>query len=204
MNRALILVDLQNDFAPGGAIPTTGVQEALAAINYAQLRFDLIVAAQDWHPPNHQFFASSHPKRKAGDVIDLHGIPTVLQPRHCAQHTHGAETVPGLLLRNLQRVIRKGTDPTVDGRSAFFDDSPARPTGLEEFLKQHGVGTVYVVGLGTEVAVKWTAIDARRLGFETFLVEDGCAALNRKPHDLAHAVEEMRASGVSMVRGSML
>lgn len=112
--------------------------------------------------------------------------------------------MPGIVLRNVQRVIRKGTDPNVDGRSAFFDDSPARPTGLEEFLRQRGVGAVYVLGLGTENSVRLTALDARWVGFEAYLIEDACRACNRQIHDLARAIEEMRHSGVSVLRSSML
>jgi nicotinamidase/pyrazinamidase len=204
MNRALILVDLQMDFTIGGTMAVPDATGIIPAANQAIGKFDLIVSAIDWHPANHRFFATSHPNKKPGDVIELHGQPTMLQPKHCVLNTRGSEPMPGIVMRNVQRVIRKGMDPDVDGRSAFFDDSPSRPTVLDEFLRERGVGAVYVLGLGTEHSVRFTALDARRLGFETYLIEDACRAWNRQIHDLAKAIEQMRAAGVSVLRSSML
>ncbi|HEY7116008.1 MAG TPA: bifunctional nicotinamidase/pyrazinamidase, partial [Tepidisphaeraceae bacterium] len=174
--RALILVDIQNDFVPGGALAVTeGDQVAPVANRLAGSgRFELVVATQDWHPPDHGSFAVNHPGHKVGDVIDLNELSQVLWPVHCVRGTPGAEFVPGLETGRIAQVFRKGTDPSIDSYSGFYDNGHRRSTGMSEWLSDRGVRDVYVMGLATDYCVKFTALDGRKLGFDVTLVEDGC------------------------------
>ena len=204
--KALILVDLQNDFAPGGALP---VPEGDAVVPVANrlLRegaFDLVVATQDWHPPDHGSFAENHPGRKPGDVIDLHGLKQILWPVHCVQGSPGAAFLPGLDTSGVEKVFKKGTDPRIDSYSGFFDNGHRKATGLGEYLKSRGVRDVYVLGLATDYCVKFTALDALQLGFRTHLIEDATRGVNLKPGDVQRAVREMRAAGIAVMRSGEL
>ena len=199
-DAALILVDLQNDFVPGGALPVREGDQVVPVANVVQDAFNLIVASKDWHPRDHGSFAANHPGKNVGEVIDLHGLPQVLWPVHCVQATPGAEFVPGLRTDRIARTFLKGTDPEIDSYSALFDNGHRKSTGLGEFLKQQGVRRVYVLGLATDYCVKFTALDAKRQGFDVFLVEDACRGVNLKPDDSIRAIEEMRGAGVHVVR----
>jgi nicotinamidase/pyrazinamidase len=201
---ALILVDLQNDFVPGGALAVREGDQVIPIANQLQPAFDLIVASKDWHPADHASFAVNHPGKKVGDVIELNGLPQVLWPAHCVQGTMGAEFVPGLETNRLTRIFLKGTDREIDSYSAFFDNGHRKSTGLGEYLKQQQVRRVYVMGLATDYCVKFTALDARREGFEVTLVEDGCRGVNLKPDDSKHAVDEMVGAGVQAIRCNQL
>jgi nicotinamidase/pyrazinamidase len=201
---ALILVDLQNDFVPGGALAVREGDQVIPIANQLQPAFDLIVASKDWHPADHASFAVNHPGKKVGDVIELNGLPQVLWPAHCVQGTTGAEFVPGLETNRLTRIFLKGTDREIDSYSAFFDNGHRKSTGLGEYLKQQQVKRVYVMGLATDYCVKFTALDARREGFEVTLVEDGCRGVNLKPDDSKHAVDEMVGAGVQAIRSNQL
>ena len=197
--NALILVDLQNDFVPGGALPVPEGDVIVPVINQLQSRFELVVATQDWHPPGHGSFAASHPGKRVYDVIDLHGLPQVLWPVHCVQGTPGAEFVPGLDRSRIARVFQKGTDPAIDSYSGFFDNGHRKATGLGDYLKAAGACAVYLCGLATDYCVKFTALDARQLGFDTFLIEDATRGVNVKPGDVDRALGEMREAGVRVV-----
>jgi nicotinamidase/pyrazinamidase len=199
--RALILVDIQNDFLPGGALAVPHGDEVIAVANRVSPRFDLVVATQDWHPPGHGSFAANHPGRKVGEVIDLHGLPQVLWPVHCVQGTAGAAFAPGLDVSRVRRVFQKGTDPAIDSYSGFFDNGHRRSTGLADSLREQGVDEVFVTGLATDYCVKFTALDAvQRAGLKTTLIEDGCRGVNLRPGDSERAVEVMRLAGVDLVR----
>jgi nicotinamidase/pyrazinamidase len=198
--NALLLIDLQNDFLPGGAIPIAHGDLVVPLANQLQGAFKLVLATQDWHPANHKGFASSHPGRKPGDTVLLKKITQTLWPTHCVQNTRGAELTPALMLNRVNKVFRKGTDIDIDGYSAFFDSGHTRATGLHEYLHDKGVTEVHVLGLGTEVCVKATALDALALGFKTFLIEDACRGLNLKPDDAKAAVEELRTAGVTVIQ----
>ncbi|HYO24614.1 MAG TPA: bifunctional nicotinamidase/pyrazinamidase [Lacipirellulaceae bacterium] len=202
--NALILVDLQNDFVRGGPLPVPEGDVIVPLVNRLQPRFDVVVATQDWHPPGHGSFAASHPGANVYDVVDLNGLPQVLWPVHCVQHTPGAAFVPGLDTRRIDRVFPKGTDPGIDSYSGFFDNGHRRATGLGEHLKALGVRDVYVCGLATDYCVKFTALDARLLGFDTFLLEDASRGVNVQPGDVTQAIESMRTAGVSVVRSETL
>jgi nicotinamidase/pyrazinamidase len=198
--RALSLVDIQTDFVPGGALAVREGDQVVPIANRLIPRFDLVVATQDWHPADHGSFAANHPGKRVGEVIDLNGLPQVLWPVHCVQGTPGAEFVAGLDVSKVARVFRKGTDREIDSYSGFYDNGHRRSTGLGEWLSERGVRDVYVMGLATDYCVKFTALDARKLGLDVALVEDGCRGVELKPGDIARAVEEMRAAGVKVVR----
>ncbi|MDB5329369.1 MAG: Nicotinamidase [Phycisphaerales bacterium] len=198
--KTLILVDIQNDFTPGGTLPVPEGDRIVALVNQLQNRFDLIVATQDWHPANHGSFAANHPGRKPGEVIDLHGLRQILWPVHCVQNTPGAAFVPGLETKRISRVFQKGTDPTIDSYSGFFDNGRRKATGLGDYLKEKGATDVYVCGLATDYCVKFTALDARSLGFKTYLIEDASRGVNLKPGDVEAAVEEMARAGVTVTK----
>jgi nicotinamidase/pyrazinamidase len=194
--KALILVDIQNDFLPGGALAVPEGDAVIPVANQAQQRFDLIVATQDWHPKDHTSFAANHPGRRIGEVIDVEGLPQVLWPVHCVQETSGAEFGPSLDVRRISHVVRKGTDPHIDSYSGFFDNGHRKATGLDEWLRTRGVTEIYLLGLATDYCVKYTALDGRRLGYDVWLILDGCRGVELQPGDVAEAVEEMRSAGV--------
>lgn len=202
--KALLLVDLQNDFLPGGAIPVPQGDAVLPLVNQLQGSFKLVVATQDWHPPNHKSFAANHPGRTPGEVVVLKKVPHRLWPVHCVQTTRGSELTPGLMLNRVNRVFRRGTDPEIDGYSAFFDNGHARATGLSDYLRDKRVTEVYVAGLGTEYCVKATVLDAVGLGLKTFVIEDACRGLNLKPDDARNALDEMKQAGAGVIHSREL
>ena len=197
-HRALIIVDMQNDFSPGGALPAEGGDQIIGLINRLQEEFNLVVATQDWHPENHGSFASNHPGRKPGEVIELNGLNQELWPDHAVQGSKGAEFVSGLDKSRIAKVFQKGTDPEVDSYSGFFDNGQRGDTGLNAYLKQHEVNQVFVVGLALDYCVKFTALDAERIGYETTVIIDA----SRPVGDGATAIEVMRAAGVTIVSSS--
>ena len=194
--RALILVDIQNDFLPGGALPVPEGDQVVPVANRLMQQFDLVVATQDWHPADHGSFASGHPGQNSGDVIELAGLPQILWPDHCVQDTPGAEFTAELQTGRIIRVFPKGTDRAIDSYSGFFDNAYRKATGLADFLKEKGATDIFVLGLATDYCVKFTALDARQLGFQTTLVQDGCGGVNLQPGDVSRALDEMRAAGV--------
>lgn len=199
MKRAFLMVDIQNDFVPGGALPTRNGDEVVAVANRLQPRFELVVATQDWHPQNHKSFASNHAGKKPGEMIDLAGLPQVLWPDHCVQNSHGAELHPDLDRTRIANVVRKGTDPEIDSYSGFFDNGHRKSTGLEDYLRQEGVTDVYVAGLATDYCVRWTVLDALNLGFATYVITDACRGVELQRGDIDRAIEEMRAAGATVV-----
>ena len=202
--NALVLVDIQNDFVPGGALAVRDGDRVVPVANALMERFELAVATQDWHPADHGSFAANHPGKRVGEVIDLNGLPQVLWPVHCVQNTHGAELVVGLNRERIARIFQKGTDPRIDSYSGFFDNGHRRATGMGDWLKERGVREIYVMGLATDYCVKFTALDGRQLGFEMFLVEDGCRGVELKPGDVGRAVGEMKGAGVRVTQSSEL
>lgn len=198
--RCLILVDIQNDFLPGGALPVPRGDRVIPVANRLQRLFPLVVATQDWHPAGHGSFASSHPGRRPGELIVLNGLPQVLWPDHCVQGSPGAELAPRLDGARIEAILRKGTDPGIDSYSGFFDNGQRKSTGLADYLRGRGVDEVLLVGLATDYCVKATALDARRLGFRAGLIEDGSAGVELQPGDVRAAIDEMRAAGVAVIR----
>lgn len=200
--RALILVDLQNDFVEGGALAVLDGKSVVEIANGMQPLFDVVLATQDWHPSDHQSFATAYPDKNVGDVIDLHGLPQVLWPRHCVQDTVGADFVATLNTDAIQHVVRKGTDPEIDSYSGFFDNGHRKQTEMTAVLKDAGVDEVWLMGIATDYCVKFTALDSVEQGFPTVLIADGCRAVNLKPGDGAAAIEEMRRAGVRVVESA--
>jgi len=200
--KALVLVDLQNDFMPGGALAVRGGDEVVPVANRLMLEFELVVATQDWHPADHGSFAANHPGKQSGDVIELAGLQQILWPVHCVQHSSGAALAGGLDTSRLARVFPKGTDPLIDSYSGFYDNGHRRPTGLGRFLKERGVDEVYLLGLATDYCVKYTALDACELGFATYVVVDGCRGVELHSGDVDRAWDEMRAAHVRLIESS--
>jgi nicotinamidase/pyrazinamidase len=202
--KALILVDLQNDFCPGGALPVPEGDRVMAVANRVQRHFDLVVATQDWHPPDHGSFAANHPGRRPGEVIELDGLAQVLWPVHCVQDKPGAAFHSGLDRSAVAQVFRKGTDPNIDSYSGFFDNGHRKATGLGDYLRERGVRDVCVCGLATDYCVKFTTLDAVDLGFRTHLIADACRGVNLSPGDVDKAISEMRAKGVAVIGSEQL
>src|SRR5438270_7487486 len=200
--RTLILVDIQNDFLPGGALAVPRGDEVIAIANELQPRFDLVVATQDWHPAGHGSFASSHPRSKPGDLVELGGLQQVLWPDHCVQGSPGAAFAAKLQMNRVETIFRKGTDPGIDSYSGFFDNGHRKSTGLGDYLRGRGATELYVMGLATDYCVKFTALDALRLGFRAFLVQDGSRGVELRAGDVARAVDELRQAGVRIVQAA--
>lgn len=199
VTSALIIVDVQNDFCPGGALAVPEGDKVVQFINKQSLGFGFVVATQDWHPADHGSFASSHPGCNVYDVIDLGGVQQVLWPKHCVQKTYGADFHPRLYKSQIKAFIRKGTDASVDSYSGFFDNNKVNDTGLDALLKSHGVEEVTIVGLATDYCVKFTALDAAELGYGVTVLRDGCRAVNINPDDGEKAFAEMAAAGINVV-----
>lgn len=194
--NALLLVDIQNDFLPGGALAVPRGDEVVAVANRLMPHYEVVVATQDWHPADHLSFASQHRGRPVGEVIELDGLPQVLWPDHCVAGTRGAEFAPQLNRERITHVIRKGTDRLVDSYSGFFDNARRKATGLEPWLRERQVDEVHVMGLATDYCVKFTALDAVDLGFRTVLLLEGVRGVELSPGDCECAIEELRAAGV--------
>ncbi|MDH5559322.1 MAG: bifunctional nicotinamidase/pyrazinamidase [Deltaproteobacteria bacterium] len=197
MSRTLILVDIQNDFCPEGALAVPKGNEVIPVANRlleTKGVFDLIIATQDWHPADHLSFASQH-AGSIGDVIELGGFTQVLWPDHCVQNTMGAELTPGLKKDRIDRIIYKGIHREIDSYSCFFENDHKTATGLEDFLRLKGVTTVFIMGLATDYCVKYSVLDALELNMETVVIQDGCRGVELNPGDVKQAEMEMRQKG---------
>ncbi len=199
-HSALAIIDLQNDFLPGGALPVPHGDEVVPLANRLAPHFELVVATQDWHPANHVSFATSHPGKRPADVIDVDRRKQVLWPVHCVQNTPGAALAVGLQADRITRVFQKGDDPRIDSYSGFFDDARVRSTGLVEFLEGRGVRKLFLIGLATDHCVRATALDALSLGLRVFVIADACRGVDLRPGDSAAALDEMAAQGAEIVR----
>jgi len=202
--RALILVDLQYDFMPGGALAVVRGDEVVKIANRVMPHFSTVVATQDWHPQSHGSFAVNHPGKKPYDLGTLGGAPQVMWPAHCVQGTHGAEFHADLDRARFTEVFQKGTDSNIDSYSGFFDNGHEKATGLGEWLRSRWIEQVYVLGLATDYCVKFTALDARSLGFDVKLIEDGCRAVERQPGDGDRAISELRAADIAIVESGAI
>lgn len=194
--KALILVDIQNDFCPGGALEVPKGDEVVPIANQLAAVFDLVVATQDWHPGDHGSFAAQYPFQKPGNVIDLDGLEQILWPIHCVQGSYGAQFVKDLDLNPVEAIFRKGTDAKIDSYSGFFDNGKRKATGMGGYLKAKGVEEVYVMGLAADYCVKFTALDAVELGFKTHLIQDGTRGVNLQAGDTEKAFQELQEKGV--------
>jgi nicotinamidase/pyrazinamidase len=202
--KALILVDIQNDFLPGGALAVFEGDKVIPVANQLQSVFPLVVATQDWHPANHGSFATSHPGKSVFEQIELNGLPQTLWPVHCVQNTKGAELAAALNCEHIAKIFPKGTDAGIDSYSGLFDNGHRKSTGLGEWLKAQGVTEVFVCGLATDYCVKFTAIDAIQMGFKTRLIEDASRGVNLRPDDVKSAIEDMKHAGIHVVQSADL
>lgn len=197
--KALIVVDVQNDFIPGGNLAVKEGDEIIPLINeLVQHPFDIIVATQDWHPQNHGSFAVNH-KKQPGEVVQLAGIRQILWPVHCVQDTFGAEFAQGWDTSKIHKVFHKGTDQNIDSYSTFFDNGHRKSTGLESYLHNYKITDIYIAGLATDYCVKYSVLDAIKLGFNTYVIVDACRGVNLHPTDSEHALNEMRALGAHLI-----
>jgi nicotinamidase/pyrazinamidase len=202
--NALILVDLQNDFLPGGALAVPHGDEVIPLVNELQQRFELVLATKDWHPPNHGSFAANHPGKKPGDRIILDGIEQILWPVHCVQHAHGAEFATAFDTSRIAHVFHKGTERNIDSYSTFFDNAHLRHTGLAHYLEKRGIKDIYLMGLALDYCVKYSALDAHQLGLNTHVIVDGCRGIGLEPGDIDRALEEMKRTGAILLKSSDL
>jgi len=202
--KTLLLVDLQNDFLPGGALTVPEGDQVIAVANRLMPQFDLVIATKDWHPPDHGSFASQHPGHQIGDVIQLHGLEQILWPDHCIQGTPGAELSSKLQQEPIRNVFLKGVDPRIDSYSAFFDNAHRRSTGLAGFLDERRVKDLHIMGLATDYCVKFSVLDALDAGFRVQVITDGCRAVNLQAGDDERALEEMRQAGATLTTSDRL
>ena len=193
--KALIIVDLQNDFLPGGALPVPHSDEVIQLANETQSYFDVVLATQDWHPPNHGSFAANHKGKKPGDRIILDGIEQILWPVHCVQNTRGAEFAPSFDTSRIAHVFYKGTERNIAHR---------RHTGLAHYLEKRSINDIYLLGLALDYCVKYSALDARQLGLNTHVIVDGCRGINLEPGDIDRALDEMKRAGTTILKSSDL
>ncbi len=197
--RVLLVVDVQNDFCPGGSLAVDEGDQVADVINGLMPRFDRVVATQDWHPKDHVSFASSHPGKKVLDVVDADGISQVLWPDHCVQGTRGAELFPRLEVGRIELVLRKGLRRRLDSYSAFFENDHVTDTGLRFYLSGLGTREIFLCGLTTDYCVRSSALDARRLGFEVTVVTDACRGVDFPTGSVGQALTEMKAAGVRLI-----
>lgn len=176
--KTLVIIDVQNDFMPGGALAVPDGDKIVSLINKLQEKFDLVIATQDWHPEKHASFATTHENAKEFEVIDLDGIQQVLWPEHCIRNTSGAEFHPDLKTGKIESIFRKGTDISIDSYSGFYDNAHLKSTGLSGYLKEKKAKELYFVGLAAEYCVKFSILDALDEGFSATLIEDGTRALS--------------------------
>jgi nicotinamidase/pyrazinamidase len=191
--RALLLIDIQNDFLPGGSLAVPGGEEIMPLVNALQPQYELVVATQDWHPAQHQSFASQHPGRQPFEQIDMHGLPQTLWPDHCVQTTPGAEFSAALDQHRIEAIFRKGTNLEIDSYSGFFDNGHRKSTGLADYLRGRGVREVHLCGLAADFCVNFSALDALQEGFEVVFLEDATRAIS--PEGYAQARQELQRRG---------
>jgi nicotinamidase/pyrazinamidase len=201
--KALLIVDVQNDFLPGGALAVPHGDQVIPVINALQQIFSCVIATKDWHPPDHISFASHHGK-KVGEIIEVEGLKQELWPDHCVQGTRGAQFAPSLRTDKIQRIFFKGVDPLIDSYSTFYDNAHLRSTGLWEYLQSLGVNEIYIAGLATEYCVKYSVLDASKLGLKIHVVLDGCRGIDLKAGNTERAIEEMKAAKAQIINSDQL
>jgi len=198
--KALILVDIQADFLPGGALAVPDGDAIIPVVNALQAKFPLVVATQDWHPADHGSFAANNAGKNVFEQIQLNGLPQTLWPVHCVQGTLGAELAAGLERGRIAKIFPKGTEAGIDSYSGLFDNGKRKSTGLGEWLKAQSVTEVFVCGLATDYCVKFTALDAAQMGFKTYFIEDASRGVNLQPEDVPNAIAEMKRAGIMVVQ----
>ena len=201
---ALLVIDVQNDFCPGGALAVKEGDAVVRVINEIMSMFFKVAATMDWHPEDHVSFASNHPGIKVFDSIKVNGVNQMLWPDHCVQGTKGAEFHPDLEDKHFDIILRKGSDPLLDSYSAFYENDRKTPTGLEYYLKDLGISETYICGLATDYCVFYSAIDSVNSGFDTSLIIDAARGVDVPQGNVNKAVEDMKLAGVTIVRSQEL
>ncbi len=201
---ALLVIDVQNDFCPGGSLPVPEGDEVVPVVNRLAPLFPLVGATQDWHPPGHVSFASSHPGASPFEVKEWKGGEQVLWPDHCVAGSPGAGFHPSLLTASFRFILRKGTHPEVDSYSGFLENDRKTRTGLAGLLRELGVRRIFLCGLATDYCVKATALDGREAGFQVVVLEDACRPVDVPPGNLERALDEMRDEGVRIASSGQL
>jgi len=202
-HSALIVVDVQNGFTPGGNLAVTDADQIIPLINQLARQFEMVVLTQDWHPEQHISFADNHQHKAPFETIELPYGTQVLWPKHCVQGTQDADFHPALDIPTAQLIIRKGFHPEIDSYSAFMEADRKTPTGLNGYLKEHQIDTVYIVGIATDFCVAWTALDAVQMGFTTYVIEDACKAIDLNG-SLQSAWQSMLAQGVQRIQSGAI
>lgn len=195
--KTLLIIDVQNDFMPGGSLPVPLGDTIVPVINSIQHHFDLVVATQDWHPQNHISFASNHEGKSTFDEIEIQGNPQTLWPDHCVQGTEGAEFHNGLITNKWEAIFRKGTDKEIDSYSAFYDNGHVKSTGLTGYLKEKGVSQLFLCGLAADICVYFSIYDAFKEGFACFFIEDASQPLGTK--ELEELKKKMKYLGIQII-----
>ncbi|MBX0334469.1 bifunctional nicotinamidase/pyrazinamidase [Pontibacter sp. HSC-14F20] len=200
--KVLLLVDIQNDFMPGGALAVPEGDLIIPVVNSLQSQFDLVMATQDWHPASHKSFASNHEGKNPFEMTELLGLPQVLWPDHCLQGTSGADLAPALEANKIEAIFRKGTNPDIDSYSGFYDNGRLKSTGLADYLRGKGVMQLYLAGLAADYCVYYSAIDALQEGFETFVIENAIRAISQESY--AAARNDIQEKGGKIIQSSDL
>lgn len=195
MTKTLIVIDMQNDFCPGGALAVSGGDEIIAPINRLIETFDVVILTQDWHPAEHTSFATNHPGATPYEITEMPYGPQVLWPPHCVIGSEGADFHPDLITDKADLIIRKGFRPHIDSYSAFFDNDRETPTGLAGYLRERELNNLTFVGLAHDFCVAWSSVDAAKLGFDVTVIESACRAIDLEG-SLDRARADMRAAGV--------
>ncbi|WP_319561723.1 bifunctional nicotinamidase/pyrazinamidase [Marispirochaeta sp.] len=204
MKTALIVVDLQRDFCPGGALAVKDGDAIVPAVNSIAGEFDKVIATRDWHPQDHISFASNHPGTKVQEILQLGDIEQIMWPDHCVPGTPGSDFHPDLDLRNLDLIISKGTSSGLDSYSGFFENDHTTPTGLEGYLKNLGITDLAVCGLATDYCVFFTVIDALHLGFNVDLVTDCVRGVDFPPGNIETRLADMKKTGARLIESVSL
>lgn len=200
--KALLLIDIQNDFLPGGSLAVPEGDKVIPLANALQQKFDVVIATQDWHPADHKSFASQHQGKSIFETIQLQGLEQVLWPDHCVQGSTGAEFAKELDMNRVEAIFRKGTDPEIDSYSGFYDNGHLKTTALAEFLRGKGVKQVYVLGLAADYCVYFSAKDALKEGFEAFIIEDATRSIDAE--GFRKAKQDILNSGGRIIRSEDL
>lgn len=195
--KTLLIIDVQNDFMPGGSLAVPDGDTIVPIINSIQPKFDLVVAAQDWHPQDHVSFASNHPGKSHFDEIELHGKSQTLWPDHCVQETEGAQFHRDLHTQQWEAIFRKGTDKDIDSYSAFYDNGHLKSTGLAGYLKEKGTSQLFLCGLAADICVYFSTYDAFKEGFACFFIEDASQPLD--PEELKELKKKMEYLGIQVI-----
>lgn len=202
--NALLVIDVQNDFCPGGRLAIRDGDKVIPIINSILKKFFKVIATQDWHPQDHISFAMNHPGKKAYDVVDVNGTEQVLWPAHCVAGTKGAQFHPELNTNSFHLIVRKGMHPNIDSYSAFTENDKKTITGLSGYLKGLEITQVYLCGLATDYCVFYSALDAVHSGFDTHVINDACRGVNVPENNVQKSIDTMKASGIHIIESSEL